>query len=144
MGCMVLLPSLGGCAPHNTVLKAQVNELRSEVKRLRSSSSAMRDRLDALEQRQTTPRRGSAASASSANDGGAPGEPSGRPNLAVVRLLPKTKTAPQAVLPQGPRPVLKGDRKGTSIVSTESSSQEKAGKRGGTSRARSKRMGSRR
>lgn len=124
--------SLGGCASSNAQLKDQVAGMQKEIKTLRTSAAAFRDRIDALEQEQEERARASRKKQRVPSGFGhaQPRKEDDRPALAVVRLSPTTRSGEAQPKDSGPRPVLRGNARGTSIVRDQTGSSKPGGSAG--------------
>jgi hypothetical protein len=130
------LASTTGCAAQNAELRKNLGDLKREVVALQAANSAMRERLDALEQ-QTPPHSTSASASAAARDEAEssaaekPAKVADRPALSVVRLGPepagdgwtpidpsdprRPKLAPHAAADDGAPAMIRSDRTGNVI-----------------------------
>ncbi len=118
----VLLAGAPGCATGKAEGTRQLDKFSKEINELRAFNSALRDRVEALEEASSE-----AATTALAHEGAT----GGRPPLEVVRLLPQPEPAPlpEVVPDDGPRPVLHGDGKASHVQSAEDAAADAKRKR---------------
>jgi hypothetical protein len=137
-----------GCADNSDELSKELGQAQAEIRDLRGSSLATQDRIEALEREL-----GALTQARKADQARTETD---RPSLPVVRLSPPSddgapgETAPAVAAPEAtaapslePRPVLRGDRFGTTLDATSGATHGGAPGLAGPRRPPSKGAGAR-
>jgi hypothetical protein len=118
---MALTLTTLGCSASKDEIAKQLEEMKQEVTAIRASNSALRDRLDALEEMPSSTSVGREAAAEEGND---------RPSLEVVHLTPEEDLEPAAtvVAPIDNRPAVDivGDKNGVNQLDATDASDPKA------------------